>query len=124
VIVVDCIFAVAAARGIFAVPTKAGERGPVLLESLGLDLTEESVCSDLLELYQRGEIILLRVDVAERQDVQASLRKRGVVPQRFALQIDHNGAMFDSVLVDAVAPPVLNYFAARAGVLPTSMEAT
>lgn len=43
-------------RGIFAVPTRSGEQGPVLLASLGVNMNSERDCADLLGIIRSGEI--------------------------------------------------------------------
>jgi hypothetical protein len=63
-ITTDYLRAAVRARGIFAVPTKAGERGPVLLASLGLNLRDPSVLARLFELHRAGEIELHRVSIS------------------------------------------------------------
>lgn len=94
--------AAARTRGIFAVPTRAGETGPVLLASLGLDLEAPGVVFDLLVMHRRGEIVLAPVDGPI--DVSISLGKRDVpVDLRKRSEIDDDPYWYHALLVEAVA---------------------
>lgn len=97
------LLSLARTRGIFAVPTRAGERGPVLLASLGLDLNDDAVQQRLLEM-NGAEYSIELSRVSDAQAVWHLLQERGIDPSLLERsEVEAGNDSYHAILVDAVA---------------------